>query len=56
MNEVTKDMAMAMEVHGITCKPQDVYYYKGFRYERLTDAVRYAEADAGKSLLEDGHS
>lgn len=46
--EMTKDEKQAMDVHGITCKPKDVYYYKGFRYERLADAVRYAEINADR--------
>ena len=35
-----------MEAHGITCAPRNVYSYKGFRYERLDDAVRYAVIDS----------
>ena len=37
-----------MDVHGITCKPKDVYCYNGFRYERLADTVRYAEINADR--------
>ena len=35
-----------MEAHGITCAPRNVYFYKDFKYDRLDDAVRYAEIDA----------
>lgn len=37
-----------MEAHDITCKPKNTYYYKGFKYDRLADAVRYAEIDSGR--------
>jgi hypothetical protein len=50
--EVTKDENQAMDAHGITCKPNNVYYYKVFRYERLADAVRYAEIEAERPRLE----
>jgi hypothetical protein len=43
---MTRDEKQAMDVHGITCKQKDVDYYKGFRYERLADAVHYAEINA----------
>ncbi len=42
MNE--KDR-LTMEAHGITCVPKNVYSYKGFKYDRLIDAVSYAETD-----------
>jgi hypothetical protein len=35
-----------MEAHGITCATRKVYFYKDFKYDRLDDAVRYAEVDA----------
>ena len=35
-----------MEAHGITCATRKVYFYKDFKYDRLDDALRYAEADA----------
>ena len=54
--EMTKDERQAMDAHGITCKPKDVYYYKDFRYERLADAVHYAEIDADRPRLEGGNS
>ena len=42
-----------MDALGITCKSKDVYHYKEFRYDRLSDAVRYAEIDA-EQLRVDG--
>ena len=32
-----------MEHHGITTAQQAVYYYKGFKYGNVKDAVTYAE-------------
>jgi hypothetical protein len=46
MNE--KDR-LEMKAHGIRCVPKDVYYYKSFKYERLNDAVRFAEIDATRN-------
>jgi hypothetical protein len=46
MNEKDKS---AMEAHGIRCVPKDVYYYKSFKYERLNDALRFAESDAARN-------
>lgn len=43
MNEKDKQ---TMEAHGITCAPRNVYFYKDYKYDRLEDAVRYAEIDA----------
>lgn len=43
---MTNDDKRAMDAHGITSKSRDVYYYKDFKYERLADAVRFAEIDA----------
>lgn len=35
-----------MEAHGITCATRNVYLYKDFKYDRLDDAVRYAEIES----------
>jgi hypothetical protein len=43
---INKKDTQTMEAHGITCAPKSVYSCKGFKYERLDDAVRYAEIDA----------
>jgi hypothetical protein len=37
-----------MEHHGITAAQQAVYYYKGFRYGNLMDALNYAELVTGR--------
>jgi hypothetical protein len=38
-----EDMKKLMEHHRITSEQQTVYYYAGFRYGNLADAVSYAE-------------
>jgi len=38
-----------MEHHGITTAQQAVYYYKGFRYGSLMDALNYAELVASRA-------
>jgi len=53
---MTKDEKQAMVAHDITCRSKDVYYYKDFKYDRLADAVRYAEIDADRPRLEGGNS
>lgn len=50
---MTKKDQQAMDVHGITCAQKDVYYYKDFKYDRLADAVRFAEIDAGRTQKAD---
>jgi len=43
MNDKDKE---TMAAHGITRASKDVYFYKEFKYDRLADALRYAEIDA----------
>ena len=38
-----------MEHHGITTAHQAVYYYNGFRYGNLMDALNYAELVASRA-------
>jgi len=45
-----------MEVHGITSAHRNVYFYKDFKYDRLDDAVRYAEIDASRIQKTGGNS
>ena len=56
VTKMTKDEKQAMDTHGITCRSKDVYYYKDFKYERLADAVRYAEIDTERRMLKGGIS
>ena len=50
---MTKDDKRDMDAHGITCKSKKVYHYKDFKYDRLADAVRYAEIDSERCRLND---
>ena len=52
VTEMTKDDKLAMDAHGITHKSRDSYFYKDFTYDRLADAVRYAEIDAERRRSE----
>ena len=56
VTEMTKDDKKAMDTHGITRKSKDVYYYKDFKYDRVADAVRYAEIDTERRRLNGGNS
>lgn len=40
---MTDQDAALMARHGITAEAKTIYLYAGYRYERLADAVRYAE-------------
>ena len=53
MNDKDKQ---TMEVHGITSAPRNVYFYKEYKYDRLDDAVRYAEIDARRARKADSDS
>jgi len=53
MNENDKQ---AMDEHGITCESRKVYFYKEYKYDRLDDAVRYAEIDALRGRKVDADS
>jgi hypothetical protein len=35
-----------MADYGITSLPKTVYFYREFRYDRLSDALAYAKTDA----------
>jgi hypothetical protein len=44
MTEEEKDLA---ERYGIAVEHKSVYLYKGYKYERLEDALNYAKRDSG---------
>lgn len=43
-----------MHALGITVARKNVYSYKEFRYERLDDAIRYAEIDTRRDVAKAG--
>jgi len=53
---MNKKDEQAMEAHGITCATRSVYFYRDFKYDRLDDAVRYAEIDASRIQKTGGNS
>ena len=42
-----------MAAYGITCVPKNVYHFREFKYDRLEDALRYAEIEAGREQKAD---
>ena len=38
-----------MKAHGITSATRTEYFYKGYKYDRLDDAVRYAEIESART-------
>jgi hypothetical protein len=52
---MNKKDEQTMEAHGITCATRKTYFYKDFKYDRLDDAVRYAEIDARRVREIDGN-
>ena len=51
MNEQDRE---AMAALGISCETRNVYYYREFKYDRLEDAIRYAEIDGARARKTDG--
>ena len=43
---MTDDDEELMERYGITCEHNTVYYYMGYKYERLRDALNFAKNDS----------
>ena len=44
-----------MAEYGITSSPKTVYFYKEYRYDRLSDALSYAKSDT-RRIQEAGES
>jgi hypothetical protein len=40
---MTDEDRLTMEKHGITSENKVIYHFQGHRYDRLSDAVNYAE-------------
>lgn len=53
MNEEDKQK---MSAHGITHETQSVFFYKGHKYDRLDDAVRYAQIESAQAQKGGGDS
>lgn len=44
-----EDNQATMEKYGITAEQKTEYTYKGHKYQKLDDAVRYAEIDQARA-------
>ncbi len=51
---MTDEEKKLMDEHGITFETKTVFHYQGYRYDRLQDAVNYAQK-AGSSSLAPGN-
>lgn len=40
---MTDDETRIMQAHGITCEVRQTFHFQGHRYDRLSDAVNYAQ-------------
>ena len=45
MDEVSENDKSLMAEYGVTSSTKRVYFYKGYRYDRLSDALSYASSD-----------
>ncbi len=52
---MTDQDAALMARHGIIAEAKTIYLYAGYRYERLADAVRYAEAQQSQPSEQGKH-
>jgi len=46
---MSDDNEMMMARYGITSAPKMMYFYKQYQYEKLGDALRYAEIDTART-------
>ncbi len=44
---MTEEQKELMKRYGITVESKSVYFYKGYKYGHLKDALNYAKVDAG---------
>ena len=44
---MTEEEKEPMERYGITVEQKSVYFYKGYKYDRLNDALNYAKMGTG---------
>ena len=47
--EMSEQEKTLMTEYGITSSPKTVYFYKEYRYDRLSDALSYAKNDTNRS-------
>jgi uncharacterized protein YecA (UPF0149 family) len=47
--EMSEQDKTLMAEYGITSLPKTVYFYKEYRYDRLSDALSYAQTDTRRT-------
>lgn len=47
---MTDDETRDMLAHGITCVVRETFHFQGHRYERLSDAISYAQRQQGSTV------
>ena len=47
--EMSEQDKTLLTEYGITSTPKTVYFYKEYRYDRLSDALSYAKMDARRT-------
>jgi hypothetical protein len=50
-NPVIEEEKKLMEQYGITCEQRTVYFYQGYQYANLKDALNYARIDKERLSL-----
>lgn len=40
---LTDEEKQLMEQYGISCERRTLYFFEGYKYEKLQDAIRYAK-------------
>ena len=48
-DEMTEESRIAMERYGITSASKMMYFYKEYRYDNFSDALKYAKSEAKSS-------
>lgn len=51
---MTNEEKHAMERYGITSEEKTIFYFEGYKYDRLSDAVNYAKTVKTSSNPESG--
>ncbi len=55
-NQSPEEEQKSMAEYGITHEKKSVYFYRGHKYERLSDAIRYARDGLDRTATTDSTS
>jgi hypothetical protein len=47
--QATEEELKLMTQYGITHEQKSVYFYQGYKYDKLTDAIRYARVSSART-------